>query len=415
MRQRHLAALLSSVLLAGAASAQERLIWSDEFDSGDVPNPEVWSYDLGDNGWGNQELQNYTNDPANVRVRDGNLEITALGGGGEPFTSGRIKTEDKVIFTYATLEARIRVPDLADGLWPAFWTLGNNFSQIGWPRCGELDVFEMGNSAAITDGVINRRVASTAHWESDENYAGYGLSLDAAQDLNDEFQIFRMEWTPTLVTTYLNGEQIWAIDISPENCADCEEFHRPHFALLNMAVGGSYTGRLIEGAVTADTPATMFVDYVRIYDNGFTVVEGSGAEGVVPDIGPGHSGSWYNADQDGHGFSMEFGEAADGSPFAVIYWYTYDDQGNPVYLVGAGVPEDSSITVDFVSTSGMVFGEFDPSTVVRTPAGSGTFDFSDRDNAVFSYTPSDESAANLGHSPVTELPLTRLFAIPVGN
>ena len=105
--------------------------------------------------------------------------------------------------------------------------------------------------------------------------------------------------------------------------------------------------------------------------------------------------------------------AGDGSPFAVIYWYTYDMNGNQVYFVGTGVPDDTGVTVDFVSTSGMIFGEFDPTTVVRTPAGTARFEFSDSDNAVFSYTPTEASINDLGHSAIEELPLTRLFAIPV--
>ncbi len=401
---------IASLMLAGNANAQ--LLWSDEFNSGDVPDPTIWSYDLGASGWGNQELQEYTNDPANVSVADGNLKIV-VNRTQSGFTSGRIRTEDKLTFKYATLEARIRVPNLANGLWPAFWTLGNNFRQVGWPDCGELDVMEMGNSAAIAAGVVNRRVGSTAHWENNGGYAGYGLTLDAAADLNDDFHVFRMEWTPDAVTTYLDGEQIWVIDITPGSCTDCTEFHQPHFMILNVAVGGTYPGILSAGAITAPTPAEMLVDWVRIYDNGHTEVGGSGFVESTPPIGPAHSGSWYNAGQSGHGFSMEFGELADGSPLAVIYYYGYDINGNPLFFVGTGVPDGNAVEVEFVSPVGMRFGEFDPDTVMRPGAGTGRFEFSDRDNGTFSYTPSEFSETTWGHSPIEELALEKLFGIPV--
>ena len=173
------------------------------------------------------------------------------------------------------VEARIRVPDLADGLWPAFWTLGNNFSGVGWPACGELDIMEMGNAQAIADGVVNRRVGSTAHWDNDGSKADYGQWRDAGVDLKDDFHVFRMEWTPQRITTYIDGQQIWTILIEMNACASCSAFHQPHFLLLNLAVGGSYTGRLTADQVTAPMPAEMHVDYVRIMDNGYTELGGS--------------------------------------------------------------------------------------------------------------------------------------------
>ncbi len=166
LMNKRLALTAGLLCLAGSAAAQETLLWSDEFDSGTQPDEKFWSYDIGRGiqGWGNQELQYYTDDPANVSISDGVLRIRAQEGPTRPFTSARIKTEDKLTILYGTVEARIKVPNLADGLWPAFWTLGNNFSEVGWPFCGELDIMEMGNSSAIAEGVINRRVGSTAHW-----------------------------------------------------------------------------------------------------------------------------------------------------------------------------------------------------------------------------------------------------------
>jgi beta-glucanase (GH16 family) len=276
--------LIFFAVLGGApvvANAQT-LVWSDEFDSGTNPNPDVWTADLGNWGWGNNELQNYTSDPANLRVENGNLVITAQksgDGGGASFTSARIKTLDKLTVKYGTIEARIKVPDLGNGLWPAFWTLGNNIQQVGWPACGELDVMEMGHVSAINEGVVNSRMGSAAHWDSN-GYASYGEFYDAPNDLNDDYHTFRMEWTPDSVSTYVDGSWVWSMDIS--SAAEFSEFHAPHFILLNLAVGGSFTGIINPAGITAPFSAEYLIDYIRIYDNGHTVLGGSSLDGTPP-------------------------------------------------------------------------------------------------------------------------------------
>jgi beta-glucanase (GH16 family) len=268
--------------------ATAQVIWSDEFNSGSALDSSVWSYETGSGGWGNSEIQAYTSDPANVRVEGGNLIITAIEtigrGNRKSYTSARIKTEDKLTFQYGTIEARIKVPDLANGLWPAFWTLGNNFSTAGWPDCGELDILEMGFADAITAGVVNRRVGSTAHWDYQGSYAGYGLTYDSASDLNGAFHTYRMEWTPTFISTYVDNHLIWEFDISNPAGFSGEEFHQPHFIILNLAVGGSLTGITSASGITAPFPAEYVVDYIRISDNGYTILGGSSINGPQPTV-----------------------------------------------------------------------------------------------------------------------------------
>jgi len=411
--------LLALGALAANPVAAQTLLWSDEFDDGTQPDPAVWSYDLGDWGWGNRELQEYTSSPDNARVENGHLVITARevpwGDGRTLLTSARVRTEDKVTFRYGTVEARIRMANLADGLWPAFWTLGNNFGEVGWPRCGEIDVVEMGSAAAIRDGVVNRRVGSTAHWESNDVKVDYGRWIDATEDLDDDFHLFRMDWTPTSITTWLDDRMVWTIRIDLDTCADCEEFHQPHFLILNMAIGGNYTGILSPAGITAPMPAEMHVDYVRIYDNGFTELGGSAIPLDFGGTSPAHSGSWYNPEQSGHGFSVEFGLGGD-EPYAVVYWYVYDDAGNPIFMQGEGRPEGNRLEVDFISPVGMDYGSFDPAAVERQPGGRGVFVFSDSENATFSYTPSEFSQATWGHAaPVENLPLVKLFSVTGGS
>jgi beta-glucanase (GH16 family) len=406
--------LLLVCLFAGTTSTVfGEVIWSDEFDTGSSLDSAVWSYDLGASGWGNNELQEYTSNSQNVRIEGGNLVIEVQESDGH-FTSARVRTQDKLTFKYGRIEARIKMPDLADGLWPAFWTLGNNFSEVGWPHCGELDIVEMGSGSAINVDRVNRRVGSTAHWSSG-GYASYGQSLDLAEDLNDDYHVFSMDWTPEKVTTYIDGQQIWTMRIQLDQCASCDEFHKPHFAILNMAVGGNYTGLLSSDEITAARPAKMLIDFIRIHDNGFTELGGSSIPDE-PGIGPEYSGSWYNPEQSGHGFSIEVGEAEDGSPLAVVYWYTYDDLGNPIFMVGSGVPDAYALEILFESPYGMKYGEFDPVSVTRETGGTAHFEFADKDNGIFSYTPSEFSDSTWGHeTAIEELPLIKIFSIPVSG
>ena len=182
------------------------------------------------------------------------------------------------MFQYGTVEARIRIPDLASGLWPAFWTLGRDFSSAGWPHCGEIDILEMGAADAIANDEINRRVYSTAHWGIDGNYAGYGLHLTTETDLNDDFHVWRMEWTPDFIRTFVDEQAIWVIDISDPDSFSGHEFHVPHFLIINLAVGGTFTGIMEPEGITATLPAQYLVDYVRIYDNGYTMLDGTAIE-----------------------------------------------------------------------------------------------------------------------------------------
>lgn len=278
-----LAALVIATFLVHPAAALAQPVWSEEFNTGTTPNPAVWTYDLGGGGWGNSELQSYTSDPANVRVEGGNLIITAreqlLKGGRRNFTSARIKTLDKLTIKYGTIEARILVPNLANGLWPAFWTLGNNFPTAGWPDCGEIDVMEMGSAAAISAGVVNRRVGSTAHWDYNNSHASYGLTYDSPTNLNGTWHVYRLDWTPTMISAYIDNTWIWSMDISNPASFGGEEFHAPHFLILNLAVGGTYTGITQSLNITAPLPAEMRVDYVRVYNNGYTVLGGSSLGG----------------------------------------------------------------------------------------------------------------------------------------
>ncbi len=242
-------------------------VWSEEFDAGPGPDEQTWTHDLGDGGWGNSELQTYTCDPANIRIEDSQLIITALREENR-FTSARIKTEGSFEFTYGTVEARVQIPDLANGLWPAVWALGGSFSEIGWPASGEIIVMEMGVEGAVEEGLANRRIISAAHWQKGGIHETAAAKLDHPHQLDGKFHTFRMDWTLTEIRTYIDDLQIWTLDI-----LNIPQFHKPHFLLLNMAVGGRHTGIIDPGGITARFPAEYRVDYIRVFDNGFTRIE----------------------------------------------------------------------------------------------------------------------------------------------
>jgi beta-glucanase (GH16 family) len=352
---RHTSSWLTRCLIALVAftcmlTAAQTPIWSEEFNYNSAPDSDVWSYDLGNWGWGNQELQNYTSDPANVWVNGSNLVITAIkqgSGGGATFTSARIKTLDKLTFKYGTVEARIQTPDLANGLWPAFWTLGNNFPSAGWPGCGEIDIMEMGIGGAIGAGLVNQRVGSHFHWDNNGGYANWGDSLDMPSPINDTFVVYRMEWTPTAISTYING-----IHIVTMNTSSIPEFNAQQFFILNMAVGGAYTGIFNASGITAAFPAEYKVDWIRIYDNGFTVLgpappgpstpysgtpmavpgtieaenyDNGGENSAYHDVDGGNSGNSYRSDgvdieactDNGGGFNVGWTEAGEWLKYTV--------------------------------------------------------------------------------------------------
>lgn len=293
--------VFSAIPLQISLAASGDLLWRDDFDENTL-NTNYWSYDLGGGGWGNSELQTYTTGAVSVGGGLLNIRAERISTG---FTSGRIKTDGKVLFRYGTVEARIKIPDVDEGLWPAFWTLGQDFDDIGWPRAGEIDIMEIGQGLAITENVVNRRVISGAHWEFEDRLAAYALWKTFNVDLNDAYHIYKLEWTPTSLSTYVDNIKVWEMDIDAANCVDCEEFHKPHFLLLNLAVGGFFTSTGGSGSsgyssssacassassssssggcgeartdVDAPLPANMLVDWVQILDNGFAQIFPTGA------------------------------------------------------------------------------------------------------------------------------------------
>lgn len=226
------------------------LLWSDEFNSGSI-NASAWTFDTGGGGWGNNELEYYTNRPENARIENGNLLIIGRqeSYNGSAYTSARLKTQGLRSFTYGKIEASIKLP-VGQGLWPAFWLLGENISTVGWPRCGEIDIMEHINA--------DPNIYGTMHWDNN-GHVSYGGHI--AVDSSNAYHLYSIVWNPLAIQWFLDGNKYWEGNIS-DNINSTEEFHLPFFIILNMAIGGSWPGNP-DG--TTHFPDTMYVDYVRVY------------------------------------------------------------------------------------------------------------------------------------------------------
>jgi beta-glucanase (GH16 family) len=230
------------------------LVWQDEFDTPGLPDPTKWTYDIGTGcpqlcGWGNQELQYYTNRPKNVLIEDGILKINALKEdyNGAAFTSARLKTKGLFSVTYGRIEVRAKVPE-GLGTWPAIWMLGNNIDEVGWPKCGEIDIMEHKGNAL-------NRIYGTLHYPQRHGGNANGKFIET-QTASTKFHLYAVEWTKEQIKIMMDDTIIHQIN----NTADIP-FHHDFFILLNLAIGGHFAGSVDPNF----KHATLEIDYVRVY------------------------------------------------------------------------------------------------------------------------------------------------------
>lgn len=247
------------------APAGWTLSWHDEFDSpdGSAPDPSKWTYDLGGRGWGNRELEAYTNRRQNARIEKGNLVVTArrekytgTDGITRDYTSARLKTQRLFSQKYGRFEARIKIPQ-GQGMWPAFWMLGDDIPANGWPRCGEMDIMEnIGREPGTNHGSLHGPGGSgTASLTST-------FTLPGGQKLSDDFHLYAVEWEPEAIRFYVDANLYATFTPQQWPSGATWVFDHPFFLLLNVAVGGDWPG---SPDATTKFPQRMLVDYVRVY------------------------------------------------------------------------------------------------------------------------------------------------------
>lgn len=235
-----------------------QLVWSDEFDgaAGTSPDASKWTFDIGGGGWGNQELEYYTNDTKNASLDgNGSLLMTARNEpfGGSPFTSARIKTQGLFSQAYGRIEARIKTT-AGPGIWPAFWMLGEDIDTNPWPACGEIDIMEQrGQAPYINNGSLHG-----------PGYSG-GSAITKAYTLTNgrfdaDYHIYAVEWSNESIDFFVDDYLYQRV--TPENLPGKWVYNKPFFLILNIAVGGTYVGFPTTGT---SFPQSMVVDYVKVY------------------------------------------------------------------------------------------------------------------------------------------------------
>ena len=230
------------------------LVWSDEFDATTL-NLDNWTYELGDGcpnlcGWGNSELQEYTDD--NHRLEDGMLIISAQKISTSNYTSTRIITKGKKEFQYGRIEARVKVPSGA-GMWPAFWALGNDIETNSWPNCGEIDIIEY---VGKNPGQIFTSVHTPSIYGNTIN-----TQITPTPNVEDDFHVYSIEWNKDFIEFFFDDSRVYRYAPQIQN-NETWPFNKPFFFILNLAVGGNFGGPV---ANNIEFPREFIIDYVRVY------------------------------------------------------------------------------------------------------------------------------------------------------
>jgi len=235
----------------------DKLVFSDEFDVTGSPDNAKWNYDLGNGqgGWGNNEVQYYTNRTDNVKIEDGLLKITAKKESyqGFEYTSTRMKTQGKFSFTYGKVEVRAKLPS-GRGTWPAIWMLGNNITTAGWPACGEVDIMEY---VGYEPNVVHSAIHTTSSSGNTINHHSYDL-----ETAEEEFHLYSIEWTSTEIKFFVDETLHYTYKPSVYN-NQTWPFTENQFLILNLAIGGNWGG--VQGVDDSIFPQQFIIDYVRVY------------------------------------------------------------------------------------------------------------------------------------------------------
>jgi beta-glucanase (GH16 family) len=250
---------------ANASSEQQwKLVWSDEFNQTGLPNPEKWSYEVG--FVRNKEKQYYTKErPENARVQDGHLIIESRKETYEngEYTSASLHTKNTASWTYGKIEVRAKIPT-GKGMWPAIWMLGMNISQVGWPACGEIDILE---NVGYDPDVIHANIHTKKYNHSIGT--GKGASIKHENPF-DDFHVYSIVWTKDQIEFFFDDQQYFTYKNDGEG-HDSWPFDKPHYLILNAAIGGSWGGQ--QGIDDSIFPQQYLIDYVRVYQEATSEVK----------------------------------------------------------------------------------------------------------------------------------------------
>ena len=248
------------VTIPVSTTVTPKLIWADEFNETGLPDSTKWSYEVGGNGWGNNELEYYTaRRPENARVENGKLVIEARKETweGKNYTSARLLTKGKVEWKHGRIEAFAKLP-AGRGTWPAIWMLGSDISTVGWPRAGEIDIME---HVGFDEGVIHGTIHTEAYNHAKKTQKGEQITV---KDATSAFHLYAIEWTTDKIDFFVDNQKYYTVEkaVLGKDVAEWP-FEQPFFLILNVAVGGDWGGQ--KGVDESIWPQRMEVDYVRVY------------------------------------------------------------------------------------------------------------------------------------------------------
>jgi beta-glucanase (GH16 family) len=245
--------ILLTVNMCSAQNKKLKLVWEEQF-NGKTLDESVWNFEIGDGcpncGWGNSERQLYTRD--NHELKDGHLIITAKKDETGKYTSTRITTKSKKEFKYGRIEARAKLP-VGHGIWPAFWMLGSNISEVGWPKCGEIDILEY--VGREPDMVFTSLHTQDSHGNT------VNTKKTRFEDIEEGFHTYAAEWTEQKIDFFVDGKLVYTFN--PENkTEDIWPFNQPFYIIVNMAIGGNFGGPEVDDSIL---PQQFIIDYIRVY------------------------------------------------------------------------------------------------------------------------------------------------------
>ena len=257
------AALAAGTIFCSYALQERRLVWSDEFDRAGAPDSSKWNYDIGDGcpdncGWGNNELQFYTNDPANARIEDGFLIIEARKDsiGNKAFTSAKVVSRGKGDWLYVRLEIRAKLPK-GVGTWPAIWMLPTDWKYGGWPTSGEIDIMEhVGYDPGVVHGTIHSELYN--HMKQTQKEGKITIA-----DAQDTFHVYAVDWQKDRMDFYVDDRLYHTVLRNPGDDHRGWPFDQRFYLIMNIAVGGNWGGA--KGVDPDIWPQKLEIDYVRVY------------------------------------------------------------------------------------------------------------------------------------------------------